>query len=458
MKKLGILLAGVFCIQTLFAQNSTFKRTDSQDPIASEAFMVPEAFNSALDSLVYTYYAQHAKKGKCRRPFDENVNYPDSVLRKRLGALPNEVGMPYNSAVRSFIDFYTGRKRRQVENMLGLGKYYFPIFEDILDKNHIPMELKYLPVIESALNTGAISPVGAVGLWQFMPSTGKMYGLEINTLVDERREPIKATQAAAKFLGDLYKIYGDWHLAIAAYNCGPGNVNKAIRRSGGKRDFWEIYPYLPRETRGYVPIFIAANYVMNYYSNHNLCPAEFNMPAYTDTVKITERVSFSDISEVLKMPIEELRILNPQYRKDIIPGDYGTYTLRLPNHLATKFIEHKDSIYARGRSHNKVQQSEDSTGMAAEQEDAPILDRQHKNSKKDRYKDSDDDDRGNRKKDKKKDKKKDSKHRRTSYKVKNGDNLTDIADRYNVSVSDLKKWNGIKGSKIMKGDKIIIKK
>lgn len=450
MKKLGILLVGMISLQSIFAQNSTFKRTDSEDAELSETFTVPDAFNSALDSLMYSYYSTHSKKGKCRRAFDANIDYPDSVIKKRLSDLPYEIAMPYNTAVRGFIDFYAGRKRKQVESMLGLGKYYFPIFEDVLNKYGVPMEMKYLPVIESALNTGAVSPVGAAGLWQFMPSTGKMYGLEVNTLVDERRDPLKASVAAARFLRDLYKIYGDWHLAIAAYNCGPGNVNKAIRRSGGKRNFWEIYPYLPRETRSYVPIFIAANYVMNYYSNHNLCPAEFNMPAYTDTVKIEQRVNFTDISEVLKVPMEELRILNPQYRRDIIPGNSGNYYLRLPNHFATKFVELKDSLYAKSRITVGVSGEEAKKDSSAssddEDEETTIEDRpnkEKKNSKKDK----------NSKK-----KKKDSKHRRTTYKVRNGDNLTEIAERYNVDVSDLKKWNGLRKSKIMAGDRLIIKR
>lgn len=432
MKKLGILLFTIISsIQIISAQNN-FQRTNAENGSSVETFSVPQAFNSALDSLVYTYYSQHAKKGHCRKSPDVNVEFSDSVYKKRLAALPYEISMPYNKAVKSFIDFYAGRKRKQVENMLGLSKYYFPIFEDALNKYNMPMELKYLPVIESALNTGAVSPVGAAGLWQFMPSTGKMYGLEVNTLVDERRDPLKASYAAARFIKDLYNIYGDWHLAIAAYNCGPGNVNKAIRRSGGKRDFWSIYPYLPAETRSYVPIFIAANYVMTYYSNHNLCPSDFDMPAYTDTVLVEERVSFTEIASTLKIPIEELKILNPQYRRDIIPGNGGTYYLRLPNHYASKFVELKDTIYAHSRAKEQVVK-EDS--IAHKQEDAPIFD-SHK---------------------RKKEKEKNS-HKKTTYKVRNGDNLSDIADKYNVSVSDIKKWNGLNKSKIMSGQRLIIKK
>lgn len=437
IRKIKILFIGLIGFQALCAQNNNFIRKDNEDTEAPETFTVPEAFNSALDSLVYSYYATHSKKGKCRRPFDENIDYPDSVIKKRLSSLPYEIAMPYNEAVKGFIDFYAGRKRRQVENMLGLGKYYFPMFEDVLDKYKIPLELKYLPVIESALNTGAVSPVGAAGLWQFMPSTGKMYGLQVNTLVDERRDPLKASVAAARFLRDLYNIYGDWHLAIAAYNCGPGNVNKAIRRSGGKRDFWQIYPYLPRETRSYVPIFIAANYVMNYYSNHNLCPAEFNMPVHTDTVRVNHRISFSDVSSVLKISVDELRILNPQYRRDIIPGNSGNYSLRLPNHIATQFIALQDSIYKRSKTivatDSTEVKSESKADTDEEEEEAP----KNVRSKK---------------------KKKEKSHHRTTHKVRKGDNLTEIANRYGVTVSDIKKWNGLRKNKIMVGERLIIKR
>lgn len=433
-KKIKILFIALIGLQAAWAQNINFSKTDNTDENALETFTVPEAFNSALDSLVYSYYATHSKKGKCRRPFDENIEYPDSVIKKRLNSLPYEIAMPYNQAVQGFIDFYAGRKRRQVENMLGLGKYYFPMFEDVLNKYDIPMELKYLPVIESALNTGAVSPVGAAGLWQFMPSTGKMYGLKINTLVDERRDPMKASVAAARFLRDLYRIYGDWHLAIAAYNCGPGNVNKAIRRSGGKRDFWEIYPYLPRETRSYVPIFIAANYIMNYYSNHNLCPTEFNMPVQTDTVIVRERVSFSDVSSVLKISVDELRILNPQYRRDIVPGNSGVYSLRLPNHVATQFIDLQDSIYKKSIAQKNTEETVSASNESSNEEEEEIPEKI------------------------KPKKKKDNSHRRTTHKVRRGENLSSIADRYGVKLSDLKRWNGIRKNKIMAGEKLIIKR
>lgn len=453
-KRLGLLIATILllCIQCLFAQNKRSNKATPATQIATSApvaapnvqnnsISVPQSFNSVLDSLVYSYYAKHAKKGKCKRLSDVNIEYSDSVYKKRLARLPYEIGMPYNNAVRSFIDFYAIKKRRQVENMLGLGKYYFPIFEDILDKYDIPMEFKYLPVIESALNTGAVSPVGAAGLWQFMPSTAKMYGLEVNTLVDERRDPIKASHAAALYLKDLHRIYGDWHLAIAAYNCGPGTINKAIHRSGGKRDYWSLYPYLPAETRSYVPIFIAANYIMNYYSNHNLCPAEIDMPIYTDSVRIEDKVLFSEVSKELDIPVEDLEVLNPQYRKDIIPGT-GTYFLRLPTHYAVKFLQHKDSIYARSEQARESKNEESS--VDEDESEAPIRNYYYRRS------------RGGRGKAGRQSRHSSSKN--VSYKVRKGDNLSDIASRYNVKVSDLKRWNGMRKNMIKSGERITIRK
>jgi membrane-bound lytic murein transglycosylase D len=219
-----------------------------------------------------------------------------------------------------------------------------PIFEEALETYQIPLELKYLPVIESALNPKAVSRVGAAGLWQFMPATGRQYNLQMNSLVDERRDPIKASYAAAHLLSDLYKVFGDWNLVIAAYNCGPGNVSKAIQRSGGSKDYWQIYPYLPRETRGYVPAFIAANYMMTYYSLHNICPMSSRLPAQTDTVMVTKKIHLEQIAKVLNVDIEMLRALNPMYRHDIIPGNTEPYALRLPLSDVNRYIENEDAI------------------------------------------------------------------------------------------------------------------
>ena len=337
----------------------------------------------------------------CRSLSDEAVSFPDSVYINRLYALPTTMELAYNSTVRSFIERYANRMRRQVSYMLGEGKYYFPMFEEALEKEGMPLELKYLAVIESALNPVARSRVGATGLWQFMPATGKMYNLEINSLVDERCDPYKSTAAAARYLKDLHSIFKDWNLAIAAYNCGPGNVNKAIKRSGGQTDFWAIYPYLPRETRGYVPIFIAATYIMSYHEEHNICPAVCDKPASMDTIVINKNTHLQQIADVINIPIEDLRRYNPQFRNDIVPGDYKGYAVHLPIDKITAFIDKKDEVHAYRASelltHRKI------AGLDATSSSS-------------------------------------------THRVRRGESLSKIARRYGVTISQLKSWNGLKSN------------
>ena len=311
-----------------------------------EIIEFPEAMTYDLDSLLNLYMSKtYLDEDNSCRMKDENPIFTDEEYIDRLSRLPNIMEMSYNDVVKSCIERYSGRLRRSVSYMLGASNFYMPIFEEALETYDVPLELRYLPIIESALNPRAVSRVGATGLWQFMLSTGKQYGLKINSLVDERRDPIKASYAAANLLSDLYKVYGDWNLVIAAYNCGPGNINKAIARSGGKRDYWEIYPYLPAETRGYVPAFIAANYIMNYYCDHNICPMRSRLPERTDTVMVSKNIHLQQIAAVCGIDIEELRTLNPSYRRDIVPGANEPSAIRMSQADVTKFLEMEDSVY-----------------------------------------------------------------------------------------------------------------
>lgn len=318
----------------------TLKETLSDNDI-----VFPYSFMTDTHAMMNNWYLQnYAVLDKDVEKRSSGEVSEEEYIR-RLKAIPTTIELPYNQVVRAHIDRYTKKGRTLVEQMLGMSLYYMPIFEEALEREQLPQELKYIPIIESAMNPEATSPAGAAGLWQFMTATGKSLGLEVNTLVDERRDPYLSSDRAAKFFKQLYEVYGDWSLAIAAYNCGPGNVNKAIVRSGNDHaDFWAIYNYLPKETRGYVPAFIAATYVMNYYDRHNISPAKARKPLITDTVTVNRRVHFNQIASVLNIPIEELRVLNPQYRRDIIPGDVHPYRLILPSQQVYSYIMAEDKI------------------------------------------------------------------------------------------------------------------
>ena len=351
MKRLVVLLvclaygAMPICGQELELENPS--STLPADSIVEEIVgIIPESLDSDIDSLLHSWHVQYfTKREDYCHDDEENVYFPDSVYASRLASLPRIIPMPYNNVVRDCIDLYTERRRNLVRYMLGMADYYFPIIEEVLDKHGLPIELKYLAVVESALNPVALSRVGACGLWQFMLPTGKQYGLTINSLVDDRRDPVKATEAACAYFKDMYAIYKDWSLVMASYNCGPGNVNKAIKRSGGKTNFWDIFPYLPKETRSYVPLFIAANYVMNYYCDHNLCPLETNLPLATDTIHVNKMLHLQQVSELLQVDLEQLRALNPQYKRDIVPGNTGDAVLKLPASDTYAFVDKEDSIY-----------------------------------------------------------------------------------------------------------------
>lgn len=416
-------------------QNIQSNADDEEKPDTS--VVIPNDFDSTLDYLLYTWAVDKNSSSVCKERANPEVT--ELQYKGRLKKLPHIIEMPYNSAVKSFIDLYTQKRRKQVEYMLGLSNYYFPVFESALDAANLPLELKFLPIIESALTPTAVSRAGAAGLWQFMISTGRAYQLEINSLVDERLDPIKSTKAAAIYLKDLYAIYGNWDLAIAAYNCGPGSVNKAIRRAGGKQNFWDIYPYLPRETRSYVPIFVAANYAMTYYAEHNLCPKSVRLPAMTDTITLHKRTDFHKISSALNIPIEELRLLNPQYKRDIIPGDIKPYSICLPINYANQLIDKLDEVYE-AEIDSAVQAKEETIAETPAKSTQKSANKTQKTSAKRSNNSSSS-----------------NSASYSSHVVKRGETLGGIAKKYHVTVAQIKKWNNLDGSTIVKGDKLKIR-
>ena len=353
MKKYILTLSAILTASTVFAQNTgknndTGNVLDLKHSITDQAIVYPESFEADTQKLLESWFIKNYTSTDDRYATEGDVEVSDEVIVDRLAALPNIIEMPYNQIVRSYIDKYTKANRAQVPALLGLGLYYNPIFEQSLEEQGLPLELKYLPMIESSLDPNAVSKHGAAGLWQFMLATAKGLGMEVNSIIDERRDPYLSSEMAASYLKGLYDSYGDWSLAIAAYNCGPGTLNKAIRRAGGEpkdHDFWSIYNYLPEETKGYVPAFIAVNYVMNYYPEHNISPVLPTCPLVMDTIHVSDRIHFDQISQVLNIPVEELRILNPQYRADIIPGTAETpRNLILPSQQIHAYLMSEEDI------------------------------------------------------------------------------------------------------------------
>lgn len=412
-----------------------------------EVIDLPEALTNEYDSLLNNYNSKtylHVSPD-CNMP-DVNPVYSKDVYKERLSRIPSVIELPYNDVVQKFIDRYSSHLRRSVSIMLGAQNFYMPVFEEALESYGLPLELKYLPVIESALNPNAVSRVGATGLWQFMLTTGKHYGLEVNSLVDERRDPVRASYAAAHYLRDLYRIFGDWNLVIAAYNCGPETINKAIHRSKGERDYWQIYPYLPKETRGYVPAFIAANYIMTYYCEHNICPMQADLPSKTDTVVVNRDVHFEQVANVLGIDVEQVKQLNPQYRRNVVNGATKPSALRLPSSLIGSFIDNEDSIYAYRPDELLTKRTE-----VAVNDEAPAYSR-HSYSRGGSSKSA------QRGKSGKKDKKKRNKRDRDqNVTIRQGDTLSEIARRNGTTVSKLKKLNKISGSNIRAGKKLRVK-
>ncbi len=402
---LGIaLIFGISCVQA---------QTEKENLLE-----FPETMQSDMDSLYLDWQSKNFLQvdENCRM-LPEGPVVSDSVYIDRLSRIPSIIEMPFNDIVKKYIEAYTGRLRNKVSFMLAAANFYMPMFEEALDTYDLPMELKYLPIIESALNPKALSRQRASGLWQFMLRTGKQYGLETNSLVEERFDPQKSTWAAVRYLKELYDIYKDWNLVLAAYNCGPGNVNKAIRRAGGSTDYWELYPFLPKETRGYVPGFIAANYVMTYYCEHGICPMDSQLPAVSDTIHIDKDLHLQQVASVCDIDIEQLRSLNPQFKKDIVPGNSKVYALRLPNNTVNTFIERQDSIYAY-----------EASKYLGKRRTVAVSDGTAKNGKGAQY-----------------------------HKIRSGENLGSIARRYGVSVNQIRNLNGIKGNNIRAGRTIRVR-
>lgn len=390
-----------------------------ESEISEAAF--PEIYSTEVtDSLLSLWYLQRQQSPKEEDAASYDMdsvrftsNVPDSVLIQRLEKMNSFITLPFNETVKNYMILYTEKSRTKMQRILGLSPYYMPIFEEAFSKYSLPEELKVMSIIESALNPTATSRAGAKGIWQFMHNTGKNYGLNINSFVDERMDVVKAADAAARYLKDTYRIFGDWCLAISAYNCGVGNVNKAIKRAGGKRDFWSIYPYLPKETRGYMPAFVGALYAMNYYREYGLVPDPCAMPAATDTFEIHRNLHFQQISEVIGVPMETVRDLNPQYINDIIPGNEASYTLILPYTYTNAFIELQDSLYAHKSSElfsEKVVKNISSGAPSGS----------------------------------------------VVYKVKSGDYLGKIASRYHVTVKQLKSWNNLRSDNLSIGQTLYI--
>ena len=399
--------------------------------VNEEALDMADQFVTNYDSLLNTYVISKYAATSRRHRANINTDYafdqiPDTVIAQRLNSLHTVIPMTFNNVVRDHIRMYLNRMRNRIDVMLTLSEYYQTLFEESLSRYDVPEELKYLTIVESAMNPQATSRVGAAGLWQFMYTTGKNYGLEVNSIIDERRDAYKSSDAAAHYLHDLYNVFGDWHLAIAAYNCGPGNVNKAIARSGGKHNFWQIYPYLPRETRGYVPAFIAATYIMHFYPEHGLHPKRAAIPLHTDTVMVERDMFFCHVAKHIGVEMEELRALNPQYRADFIPGSNGSYPLCLPTEKMNDLIHHAEAIF---------RDTEDSISRRPAAVIATRSDAEVSYSKPAR------------------------KHNGSSsyHKVRRGETLSSIAAKHGTTVSKLKKLNHLRSDRIRYGQRLRVK-
>lgn len=467
MKIPSLLIASLLIGASSLGAAAKTSVLDVKKCLTDSTVIFPESFETDTQKLLEGWYMTNYTSYDADDSKRPDPGASEELIMKRLRDMPTVIDMPYNQVVRQCIERYTKKGRKMVSALLGLSNYYMPIFEQALEAKGLPLELKYLPVIESALDPNAVSRSGAAGLWQMMLVTGKGLGLEVNSLVDERRDPYLSSDKAASLLKDFYDTYGDWSLAIAAYNCGPGTVNKAIRRAGGdpkQHDFWSIYSYLPAETRGYVPMFIAANYVMTYYKEHDISPVLPTRPLVTDTVAVSERLNLHQISEVLDIPMEELRVLNPQFRADIIPGTASKmYTLVLPSQQIHAYILSQDKIrehdadkYARRIVADPGSAPDDT--LLAEVTDDVIVAGDPAAEVKEIIENPAD------RKDKKADKKSDRKSTKVIGKpgeeilhsVKEGESLASIADLYGVKEEQIKSWNNMSRNAVRIGKKLRI--
>ena len=385
---------------------------------------------AGTDTLLSQWYMHRQSRIPGREQYNmDSVRFttdvPDSVLMARLKEMNSFISLPYNETVKNYMILYSEKMPRKMGEMLGLSQYYMPIFEETFRKYDIPLELKYVAIIESMMNPRAESRVGAKGIWQFMYRTALSYGLRIDSYIDERMDPFASADAAARYLRDAYRIFGDWALAISSYNCGSGNVNKAIRRAGGRTDYWTIYEYLPRETRGYVPAMVGAMYAIRYAKEYGITPEPVAVPVYVDTFHIHRNLHLRQVSELLGIPLDDVRDLNPQYYKDIVPGAGSDEVLRLPFNYSSAFLDVQDSVYT---------YKTDVFFAAAVQDGRETVDGRPVPTTRA------------------------SSGSWVYYKVKSGDSLGKIARKYHCTVKQLKQWNNLKGDMISIGQRLKVGK
>ena len=426
------IFCSIFFFNIIYAQNAGdggqgTANMDSVSSVDSDIFTRQEI--RKMDSMLNLLYVRNelSKKNSVLSKYkDDTTAYDnnDTMIFKRLSQIVTAVPMAYNDKVKRYIELYSVQRQRSSSVILGLAQYYYPWMREIFDKYNVPEELVYITIIESALNPTAVSPAGATGIWQFMYNTGKIYGLQVSTYVDDRRDPYKATDAAARHLRDLYKIFNDWGLAISAYNCGAGNVRKAIQRSGGKTDFWGVSPYLPKETQNYFPAFIGAYYMMTYHNLYGIEPAHLSIPTDVDTVMVSKELHFGQISEVLGISMDEIKILNPQYKRDIIPAFNEQYPLRLRSNDILRFIAQKDTIekhryndfFSPARDLNKENLVATANGDIVKTTPSKY------------------------------------------HTVRKGETISSISRKYGVSVNQIKSLNRLRSNNLKIGQKLLIKK